>query len=644
MDMTSGPGVQAIQRPGMDTLQAVIPWLRSAAPGPFFLLLHIFEPHSPYEPPEPFASRFATAYDGEVAAADAVVGRLLEELDALGVYDRALVVFLSDHGEGLGEHGEDEHGLLLYRSTLQVPLILKLPHSARAGESVADPVQLIDVVPTVAEALDLAGFSDLRGSTLLGAQRPAADEREIYAETFFPRLHFGWSELTALVKGRYQYIDAPEPELYDLVEDPDQTTSLVESDPAVAVELRGALTGYERPFNPPQAVDDDTRRRLEALGYVGTASPQDPGELADPKTKVGTLVDIREAYRLYAAGDYQAAAASFAAIVADNPAIEDAWEYLALSQIGLGEMEDAVATYRAAVERLPDSGRISLRLAMLLYRLGRLDEAFVQANLASTYDAAAAHVLLGQIAFHRGDLEAAEAEARQAMAVDARQPGPYLVLADVAVARGEPAMAAEVLTGALNGGVTHESVRAKLAMTYLWMGDLLQAQETLEGYEDTGDLGLLMAFGRVANARQRWPEARAWFEKALQVDPGNPEAALNLGIVLVAEGSVEQARANLEYALSRIPGSYEGWNALGVTCARQGDLEAATSAWERARQVNPEAVDVLFNLGLVNAQAGNLVKAIEYLEDYASRAGAGPQRERALAMAQRLRARASQSP
>ena len=142
----------AVQRPGGKTLDLLLPWLEKAQAGPFFLFFHIYEPHAPWEPPEPFKSRYADPYDGEVATSDAIVGRLLDELRRRGLYDKALVMLLSDHGEGLRDHGEEYHGILLYREVLHVPLVIKLPGGARAGERVAAPVPLEDVTPTLLEA------------------------------------------------------------------------------------------------------------------------------------------------------------------------------------------------------------------------------------------------------------------------------------------------------------------------------------------------------------------------------------------------------------------------------------------------------------------------------------------------------------
>ncbi len=635
----SSPGVQAVQRPGGETLEAVQPWLRSVADRPFFLFFHIFEPHTPYRPPPEYAALYESAYDGEVAAADAVVGDLLDELRGLGVYDRALIVFLSDHGEGLGDHGEDEHGVFLYRSTLQVPLILKLPRAERAGETIGYPVQLIDLHPTLASALGLPRGKNLQGTPLLAQPRPEPRNKPIYAETIYPRLHFGWSDLAALIVGRYHFIDAPEPELYDLLSDPDEMDNLVGSDPVLETELETALSAYDRQLEAPAATDAETRRRLQALGYVGEATMTDADVLPDPKARVAVLAEIRKAYRLFEDGDLEAAVQAFQHIVDQDPGIEDAWNYLALSQLGQGRLEEAAATYSTALENVPHSGRLSLRAAMLLYRMGRLNEAFDLADLSRTYDPVAAHALLAQIAIGRGDLDRAEIEARQAVSVVGdRRPEARLILADILIARGRPVQAAELLSQTLDQGIRAESVYAKLAMTYLRIGELDKAEALLRGFEGSDDLGILVAIGKTAMARGRWDEARRWLERALLVSPTDPTVKLNLGIVAMGEGKLAEARTWLEESVTGNPASFDGWNALGSVRARQNDPEGAIAAWVRAHEINPEVLDILDNLGLASAQAGRLSQAVGYLEDYAARAEPGPRRDRALALAQQLRA------
>jgi len=637
----SSPGVEAIQRPGAETLNVVRPWLRSVADRPFFLFFHIFEPHSPYEPPAEFAARFPFPYDGEVAAADDVVGDLLDELRNLGLYDRALIVFLSDHGEGLGDHGEAEHGLFVYRSTLQVPLILKLPRGERAGETIEYPVQLIDVNPTLVSALGLPKKERLQGTPLLAQPQPEPQDNPIYAETFFPRLHFGWSDLAALIVGRHHFIDAPQPELFDLLQDPDEMDNRFGREPALEAEFRTMLSAYDRRLVSPAPVDPETRSRLEALGYVGGASTSDGDVLPDPKSRVESLADIRRAYDLYTGGDLEAAVPAFRKILEENPKIETAWEYLVMAQLGLGRPDEAVATCKAAVEEMPESKRLALRAALLLEHLGHLDDAFVFANMAIPFDPPAAHVLLAQIAFKRGDLEGAEVEAREALSGGDRRPDARLILADVFIARGDPNEAINLLSSTLDEGISDDSVYAKLAITCVWIGEFDRAEEVLQGFEDTDDLGLLLAFGRLALSRELWSEARGWFERALLADPTNPTIKLNLGHIAMAEGRLTEAEGLLEEAVATNPGSFEGWNALGIVFARQRNADGAIAAWERAREINPEVIGVLYNLGLAHAQAGHPSQAIGYLEEFGARAQPGPQREQALAISQRLRLQVS---
>jgi arylsulfatase A-like enzyme/Tfp pilus assembly protein PilF len=546
----SGPGVQSVQRAGGDTLEAVRPWLRSVADKPFFLFFHIFEPHTPYDPPPELAERYDSLYDGEVAAADAIVGELLDELRALDVYDASLIVLLSDHGEGLGEHGESEHGVFLYRSTLQVPLLLKLPKSVRAGETVDRTVQLIDFYPTLVSTLDLPLEQALPGNSLLVEKAVAEEGRTIFAETLYPRLHFGWSDLAAVIRDRHHFIDAPEPELYDLVSDPGETDNLVGSQAEMASELALALGQYDRSLHAPEAADAETRRRLQALGYLGEATLSEGDELPDPKAKIGVLAEIREAHRFFADGDFEAAIAAFQSIVDESPGIEDAWQYLALAQIGFGRAQDAVATYRSALEHVPHSQRLSLRAAMLLFRLGRLEEAFVRARFAIPYDPAAAHALLAQIELNRGNLDRAEFEAREALAVVGdRRPQARLVLADVLIARGESARAAGVLSRAIEDGIKDESVYSKLAMTYLRAGEVDKAEALLTGFGNTDDLGLLVAIGRTAMARGNWGDARGWLERAYQLSPADPVVQLNLGMVAMNQGRSDEAESLLEEAV-----------------------------------------------------------------------------------------------
>ena len=220
------PVAEAWQRDGGDSEKIAEHWLDSAGTNRVFLFLHLNEPHKPYAPPERFAQY--SPYDGEIAYADEIVGRLIHYLKTHQLYDRSTIVLLSDHGEGLGDHGEQEHGLFVYDEAIHVPLIIKQESNVEAGRRVSDLVQHVDMVPTILDLVKAPVPDTLRGRSLkplLEGTGPLR-ERPIYSEALYARNHFGWSGLTAITDGRYSYIRAPREELYDLTRDPDQRENL----------------------------------------------------------------------------------------------------------------------------------------------------------------------------------------------------------------------------------------------------------------------------------------------------------------------------------------------------------------------------------------------------------------------------------
>ncbi len=279
------------QERGDAAVARAVAWLDELdAQGSFFLFLHLFDPHTPYEAPEPFAGRYPDPYDAEVAYTDALVGMFLEELKERDLYDPSLIVFLSDHGEGLGDHVELEHGIFLYREVLQVPLLAKLPGQQRAGAREPRPAALIDVVPTI---LGLLGLSraDLPGCDLLGAgRRPRS--RPIYSETFFGREQYGFAELRSAVEGGLHFIAAPRPELYDLREDPGERHNLLPTG-AVPATLRAALDGVRPRTTSTMEITPAEEARLAALGYIGGPTRQGPaGTLPDPKDRIDEAMEL----------------------------------------------------------------------------------------------------------------------------------------------------------------------------------------------------------------------------------------------------------------------------------------------------------------------------------------------------------------
>lgn len=436
-----------IQRPGLQTEAALERWIGAGGKGPLLAFLHLYEPHAPYEPPEPYRSRYAASpYDGEIAAADEVVGSFVGFLKEKGIYDEALVVFFSDHGEGLGEHGEDEHGVFLYRASLQVPLLLKLPRGRYAGTTVADPVQLTDLFTTVGEALALPGTPRIEGNVSLAALAAGgkAPDRRIFGETFFPRTHFGWKELASALDGRWHTIDAPEPEFYDLAADPGEVANLAGTKPGPFRSMRIELEKARAAFESPGAIGEEEKKKLASLGYLSTGAPTD-GELPDPKREIGVLRLLREATARSREGHATEAISLLEQVLKRNPRMVDVWELEAKLLLEAGRTEEALAARKKTVELAPAATIHLLAVADLSLRLGRPDEAIRNAELARERGDGAASEMLARAYLAKGDLDRAEAEARAGLDWPRGRKKALLALAHVEVRRGRDAKALEYL-------------------------------------------------------------------------------------------------------------------------------------------------------------------------------------------------------
>lgn len=422
-----------VQRQGERTVAAALEWIDRLPSAKFFAFVHIYEPHRPYSPPPRFGS--SSAYDGEVEYSDEIVGRLLEHLRAKGLYDDATIVLVSDHGEGLGDHGEDEHGIFLYRQTIQVPFMVKLPGSHGSGRRVRSPVQHVDLVPTLLDLIGAAVQDGGRGRSLRPAleARGRLTETSVYSESLSPRYHFGWSELYALTDDRYRLIRAPRDELYDIAQDPAETASIAAERPQTRAAMRGALDAIiaNAPVNIPSPVSEEDRGRLAALGYVGTqsrASLAVPGDtLPDPKDKVGVLQTYKRATDLAGDRRFSEAAALYRELLREDPDMTDVWLQLAEIDGRRGATADMVAAYKEVIKRKPKDPAALTGAAAGLLLMRRLDEARAHAELAIDVAPASAHELLARIALERGDAAAARRAARLAQTADSSLPVPAVI-------------------------------------------------------------------------------------------------------------------------------------------------------------------------------------------------------------------------
>ena len=386
----------AFKRPANETVSLALKWLRasSSAKKNFFLWIHLYDPHLPYIAPEPFRTRFREAYDGEIAFADAQIGRLTTFLKAADLYESSTIVITGDHGEALGEHGERTHGFFLYDSTLRVPLIIK-----KAGPSPPHPIVVETPTETTSICPTLMALNTLKTSVNLdrhaltlqteNAGSPADDENSLYHEIQLPRLHYHWSELRAVRAGRFKYILAPRPELYDLISDPHELHNLVSERSILASKLREQLISVDSGSVKSQrrqtslSLSDETIARLTALGYVGMSSTQVEREsgLADPKDKIVVFNLISESIRLQQNGRSVDALSALREARRLDPACPTIHVFLGRQLLELPALKsqflEAIDEFREAVRLLPGDLEAMHGLALAYRRAGQFREALL---------------------------------------------------------------------------------------------------------------------------------------------------------------------------------------------------------------------------------------------------------------------------
>jgi choline-sulfatase len=559
IERREGQGLGSVERPGAATVESAVRWLDEVGTRPFLLFLHLFEPHAPYAAPEPFRSAVADPYAAEIAAADAAFGRLLDELRRRHLYDRALVVLTADHGEGLGDHGEQEHGILLYREALQVPLVIKLPGNARAGTRSDRPASLVDLLPTLAGRLGLPVEPTLAGRDLFAE---VADERILYAETFYPRIHLGWSELRSAIDQRFQYIEGPDPELYSLADDPAQRNNLLRTERRATAALARALEAIPPAFSAPgQAADPETLRKLAALGYLtaGSGNAEETTVRPDPKAEIAVLGEVQAAIALAREGQLAASIAACRAILDRHPGLLDVRLQLAWNLAALGATDEAVRTYQEVAQRSPQQlHAVAIEVARLELRRGRLDAAAEQARLAETTLPDEANLILGEVALARGATDEATATARRLLDQRPASPpvGALFLLARSLAAGGDlPAAVAALDRARAEVATGRTPALAGLEATY---GDLLARSGQVDA-------------------------AEAAFRREIASFPQTYEAYVGLAYLFAASGRPEAIGPTLE-ALAATDPRPESAALAATTAERLGNARVANAYRQLAEQ------------------------------------------------------------
>ena len=557
-----------VQRHGNETAALLSDWIGPHADQPFLAFLHLFEPHTPYEPPEPFASRYKLPYDGEIARADEIVGGFLKYLKDQEVYDRALIVFLSDHGEGLNDHGEDEHGVLLYREAIHVPLMVKFPRSRRAGESVSSPVALTDVFPTVAEVTGAPVPPGLAGhsltATLPGSAAAPADERRVYSETLYPRLHLGWSDLASLTDIRNQYIESPRPELFDIVADPGEKNDLSAGLPPAFRSMRAELARLPRPLQSPGSSDPEQVKKLAALGYISASTVDfSRKDLPAPRDRIGAVEQLKAGFSALMGRRYPDAARILAALLEQEPGMTDVWQMYSEALMKLGRDKEALAALQTAARLSPGSPQIMMALSEYFMEIGDFAEARRHAEAIGDAGTASPHENLARIALAEGDLAAAEKEARAALERYPARRVPRQILGKVLHDRGDyPGALAEL--------------------------DLAARPRAAESIVPLQNLQFLR--GDCLARLGRFREAEVAFQEEIRVFPGNAAPRAAIAMLYASQGREAEARQALTDLVQQLR-TPEAYFAASRTYEVLGDPASAGQIRAEAKRLFPNAKD-----------------------------------------------------
>jgi len=470
---------RTVERRGDEVIARALAWIADPAPGPWFAWVHLYDAHDPYEPPADLTSRFAAApYDGEIAGVDRLVGRLLR-----GVHPSTIVAVAADHGEALGDHGEETHGVFLYDSVLHVPLVLRLP-GARSARVTAR-VRLADLAPTLLAAIGVPTPSSMQGESMLPlAQARDARDRPAYAETDYPRQAFGWSPLVAWRADRFLLVRAPRPELYDSIADRGATRNLadargrvVQGMSAELEEFRRKVSGTAAPVAKP-AVDPDLARRLAALGYVSGSGDGAfaPGSV-DPKDRIAIANTLHNAVVAVEDGGFRKAIPMLERVTASEPNIPIAQLQLGVAYARERQYARAVPTLKRAVALQPENMFAHYELAVGLYETGDLGRAAQEFELVAARMPrwADARYSLGSVYARIDRVPDAVRELRAAIDLEPRHFRGNLLLGRILTLQGQAAAALPHLRMATDADPASSEAHSFLADAYEKTGNTAEA-------------------------------------------------------------------------------------------------------------------------------------------------------------------------
>jgi arylsulfatase A-like enzyme/tetratricopeptide (TPR) repeat protein len=599
-----------VQRRADQVVDLGLEWLEMGSDRPFFAWLHFYDPHIPYDPPEPYGSRFGGRglpglYDGEIAFTDLHLGRVLDWLEAKGLSENTVVVVVGDHGESLGEHGETEHGYYVYDATVRVPFIVRVPGADLEGIRVPAQVRTVDVLPTILDLVDVKAPDPIHGESLVPLMLEPNGEGPGYAysESMSVHLQYGWSALYSVRTTEHKFIDAPRAELYALGNDPAETRNLIADLPDLTEELRTVLDElrHEIEVGAPETeeadLDEETLSMLAALGYVGGDTVAPAGEnLADPKDKIHLFESVARASGLMLGEDYEEGAKILETVLAEDPEIPQAKHMLATCYRSLGRTEEAKVLLDDYLRDHPDSTPALITMAGILNEEGAFEEV--------------------------------AALAKQVLAVDANNAQAYALMAGAAMNEGDHGAALPLLKKAVEIQPKLTRNRLNLAAANIGLGRFAVAEPMLDEIVAEKPKFPLVHFhlGLLYEAQGRFDAARRAYAEEVELYPDSVLARFNLGNLAFSLGDAASAEKEMRVLVQEAPDMPKPHLMLArILLKQERDLAE---------------VEHLARAGLERAEADDL-KVLGYylLADVYSRQGRQAELEQVLERAQYYRSR-----
>ncbi|MEC8425799.1 MAG: sulfatase-like hydrolase/transferase, partial [Myxococcota bacterium] len=567
-------------------------WLDGQGPDrPFFLWVHLYDPHDPYDPPAPWSHRLTEPYDGEIAFMDAEIGRLVAGAEAAAGERGVAWILVGDHGEALdGEHGERSHGTWVYDPTMRIPFILRGPRPMAGRVEASQTVSNVDVMPTALGMLGMEPLPDLDGRDLSKALvGPAAKREPVYMESEAPLRRFGFHPELAAAEGPYKLLATPSPRLFDVDADPRETRDLQFDHPTVVLRLQRSVDDIQgrRIEASSLAAGPELTARLAALGYVaGSAdTPRAFADLPDAKEQQAFITRVEAARALHA--DPKAAIDAWKAILSDQPDLGEARLALAALLLRAGATADAERMLREGVAQRPDSTLMRTQLADVIASRGRPEEALVLLEAVHAQvpgdDLARVGILRALAAL--GRLEDAQRRANAWLSVNPGSRPLQAAMGVLQVQAGQLAIASTLLQRSLEDGVARRGVHRSLGLIALARDDLdgVIHHLTQESAAWPGDARTRWELGNALMRRERWDEAAAEYAALVRLQPSDPGARRAWAQATFNAGDYARAAELLEPALALAPDDSAVLLLHANILDKQGETARAEAVFRQAK-------------------------------------------------------------